>query len=120
MKTVVADPDLVAYCGLYCGACGKYLREQCPGCHGNAKATWCQVRRCCMAAGRASCAECRDFSDPRDCAKFNNFIAKVFGLVFRSDRRACIRQIRAKGLDGHAADMAAQRRPSIRRGRASA
>lgn len=39
MKQVVADPNLVAYCGLYCGACGAYLKERCPGCHSNAKAT---------------------------------------------------------------------------------
>jgi hypothetical protein len=26
MKEIIADPQLVAHCGLYCGACGAYLR----------------------------------------------------------------------------------------------
>ena len=45
MKEIVADPKLVAYCGLYCGACGAYLRGRCPGCIENYKATWCKVPR---------------------------------------------------------------------------
>jgi hypothetical protein len=36
MKAIVADAGLVAYCGLYCGACKAYLKEKYPGCHGNA------------------------------------------------------------------------------------
>ncbi len=31
MKEIVSDPKLVAYCGLYCGACKRYLQEKCPG-----------------------------------------------------------------------------------------
>jgi hypothetical protein len=115
MKPIVADPNLVAYCGLYCGACGSFRRERCPGCHENQKATWCKVRSCCIENQYASCADCRIVADPRDCKKFNNFISKLFGLIFSSDRRACILQIRQRGLDGHARCMAEAQRHSIRR-----
>ena len=115
MKPITADVGLVAYCGLYCGACGAYRRGRCPGCHDNQKATWCKVRTCCIENGYASCAECRTVDDPRDCKKFNNFMAKLFGLIFRSDRRACICQIAEQGLLGHAELMATRQTHSIRR-----
>ena len=115
MKEIVSDPGLVAYCGLYCGACGAYRRNRCPGCHENQKAGWCKIRSCCMENELASCAECREFSDPNDCKKFNNFIARIFGLVFRSNRAACIQQIREVGLQGHADEMTRRRRMSIKR-----
>jgi len=115
MKEITTDAGLVAYCGLYCGACRSYLKDRCPGCHNNEKATWCKVRSCCNNAGIASCSDCTTFSDPKDCGKFNNVFSKVIGFVLRSDRRACIMQIRAKGISGHAEDMAMHKRQSIRR-----
>ena len=115
MKEILADAGLVAYCGLYCGACGAYRRDRCPGCHENRKATWCKVRACCTSNRCRSCADCVKFQDPRDCKLFNNFISRLFGLIFRSDRAACIRQIRAVGIDAHAAQMAAGRRQTIRK-----
>jgi hypothetical protein len=115
MKPVVADVNLVAYCGLYCGACGAYRRGRCPGCHENHKATWCKVRACCREHGYASCADCGEIADPGDCRKFNNLISKLFGLIFRSDRRACILQIRQQGLPVHAELMAASQAHTIRR-----
>ncbi len=114
MKEIVADPKLVAFCGLYCGACGTYLKGRCPGCRDNEKASWCKVRTCCLETGYSSCADCTKFPDPKDCGKFHNFISIVIGFVLRSDRRACITQIRQKGIEGHAEDMAATRRQTIR------
>jgi hypothetical protein len=116
MKPIVADTELVAYCGLYCGACRSYLKGRCPGCHGNDKATWCKVRSCCRELQYTSCASCTEFTDPRACRKYNNLIAKLFGLVFNSDRAACIDQIRTLGMAAHAERMAASGRQSIRRG----
>ena len=115
MKEIVADPALVAACGLYCGACGAYLRGKCPGCRENHKATWCKVRSCCQDNHYASCADCAEIQEPQNCRKFNNFIAKIFGFIFRSNRAACIRQIRLIGIEGHAADMAKNKRQSIKR-----
>ena len=114
MKEIVADVALVAPCGLYCGACGSYLKDRCLGCRKNEKATWCKVRTCCREAGHSSCADCTTFPDPKDCKKFNNFFSKAIGFVFRSDRRACIMQIRKKGLQGYAEDMALRKRRTIR------
>jgi len=116
MREITADPARIAYCGLYCGACGSYLKEKCPGCHGNTKATWCKIRTCVAGKGYDSCAQCTMYMDVNDCKLFNNFMSKLFGLIFRSDRKACIAQIKRLGLKGHAAEMARQKRQSLRRG----
>ncbi len=107
--------ELVARCGLYCGACGRYLKGRCPGCRENAKAGWCKVRSCCAEHSYASCADCTEHLDPAGCARFDNFIARLFGLVFNSNRRACVLKIRELGPQGYAAFMAAERRQSLPR-----
>jgi hypothetical protein len=105
MKQIVNDSKLVAYCGLYCGACRAYLNEKCPGCIENTKAGWCKIRICCGENNFKSCADCSDFTDVNDCKKFNNVISKIFAFVFKSNRKACIEQIRSKGLKEHASIM---------------
>ena len=115
MPEITMNADLVAYCGLYCGACKSYLNEKCPGCHENTKATWCSVRSCNMEKSIHSCAECTEFPDPRDCKKFNNVFSKLFGLILHSDRAACIAQIKELGLEGHATIMTEKKTQTIRR-----
>ena len=115
MRELVADERLIAACGLYCGACGRYLRELCPGCRENAKATWCKVRACCLATNRASCADCPEFPEATGCRKFHNFLSRLIGFVLRSDRPACIRQIRAVGRAAYAQEMCAARKMTRRR-----
>jgi hypothetical protein len=115
LRAIQEDAGLVAYYGLYCGACKTYLKEKCDGCHRNEKASWCTVRSCCAGKGLASCAECTDFSETKDCRKFNNFISRMFGLLFRSDRAACINQIKDLGLVGHAKRMAELKMQSLKR-----
>jgi len=115
MKTISADSELVAYCGLYCGACGAYLKGRCPGCHANTKATWCKIRACCMEHKYSTCAECSQHTNAMDCRKFNNFVSKVIGVILRSNRPACIEQVKALGVAGHAANMAQNARQTIRR-----
>ena len=115
MKDIASNPNLVAYCGLYCGACRAYLAEKCPGCHDNQKATWCKIRTCCTQQKLATCADCGQFPDPNGCKKFNNLIAKAFSFFFRSDRAACIQQIRRLGVQGHADNMTEQKRHTIKR-----
>ncbi len=115
MKEIVADTKFIAYCGLYCGACKAYLKGKCPGCMENKKASWCKVRACCMEHNYATCADCKIVDSIADCKKLNNFIAKLFGLLFRSDRQACIRLIAEKGLENYAAYMAENRIQSIRK-----
>ena len=115
MKEIVADTKLIAYCGLYCGACGKYLRGKCPGCMENEKASWCKVRSCCIEHNYVTCADCQIKNDISECKEFNNFMAKLFGFIFRSDRAACIRLIAEKGLDNYATYMAENQIQSIRK-----
>ncbi len=108
MKPIVADTDLIAFCGLYCGACKRQLRDKCPGCAGNDKASWCKVRSCCLEHGYRSCADCTVVDDVADCAKLNGFMAKVFAVIFRSDRNACLARIREGGYEAFAEHMAEQ------------
>jgi len=115
MREITDDAGLVAYCGLYCGACGSYLKERCPGCHENKKASWCKIRNCCSDKKISSCAECAEFSNAQDCKKFNNLMSKVFAVLFKSDRAACIRQIQEIGLAGHAKKMAGMKAQTIKR-----
>ena len=115
MANIAVNAELVACCGLYCGACRSHLAGKCAGCRENAKATWCTVRACCAEKHLGSCAECAEFPDPRACPKFNNVVSKLFGLVFRSDRAACIAQIKRLGPEGHAKRMAEMRAHTIKR-----
>jgi len=115
VKEIVLDSRLVAYCGLYCGACGRYLKGKCKGCHENVKAGWCKIRSCCIDNQYVSCAECKEYADPNDCSKFNNFMSKIFGFIFRSNRAACVAQIKDVGIEGNAAKMTELKRQSIKR-----
>ena len=116
MRQITINAGLIARCGLYCGACARYLKEACPGCAENEKASWCGVRSCCGERGLGSCADCGDFADVRDCKKFNNPMARIFGFIFRSDRAACVRLIRELGRDAFAREMAGRGTSSVRRG----
>lgn len=115
MIKAINDKKIVAFCGLYCGACKKFLLEKCPGCVLNSQATWCAVRSCCQGKYILSCAECVEFSDISDCKKFNNFFSKLFGYVFRSDRKACIARIKEVGLAGFAAEMTEKGEQTIKK-----
>jgi hypothetical protein len=110
-----ANKELVACCGLYCGACRSLLKGRCPGCRDNARAKWCKVRTCCIEHGYASCADCAQHADPDACRRFNNIISKAMGLLFNSNRRACVLRIREVGAAQFAEQMAAQKRPSLPR-----
>ena len=97
------NPEIAA-CGLFCGTCRKFAKGSCPGCHPNERASWCKVRACCIGHGWQSCAACT-LMPLESCGKFNNFIARIFGFVFRSDRRGCVERIREVGCEAFAAEM---------------
>ena len=113
-KEIVADKNLIAFCGLYCGSCRSYLIGKCPGCKENTKATWCKVRECNLDNHLNSCADCTT-SELMACKKYNNFISKVFGYVFNSDRSACIERIKEIGYVDFASEMATDKRQTIKR-----
>jgi len=107
MATFVADPGLVARCGLYCGACRAYLTRRCRGCRANECNSWCKTGSCCEARGLFSCADCGDYADVRACPRFNGWMPRLVSLVLRADRAACIARIREGGYESFAAEMAA-------------
>lgn len=113
MKNIEADQRLIAACGLYCGACRKYLVGKCRGCHGNEKASWCGIRTCVRRRGYGSCAECA--SDVTDCSTYSNFIGRLFAFLLRSDRPACIRYIREHGPQAFADEMARRKCQTMKR-----
>jgi hypothetical protein len=113
-KEIVADKNLIAFCGLYCGSCRSYLKGKCPGCRDNVKATWCKVRSCGIENKFQSCADCTSV-ELMECKKFNNFISKAFGYIFNSDRSACILRIRETGYENYALEMANTKRQTIKR-----
>lgn len=115
MKEIVADTKLVAYCGLYCCSCRSFLKESCPGCADNKKATWCKTRTCNIEHGYASCADCKEYPNAMDCKKYNNFMSKLFGVIFKSDRNACINMIRSNGSENFAIYMAENKIQSIKK-----
>ncbi len=115
MKPITADVDAIARCGLYCGACRKYRKGVCPGCAGNDKASWCKIRSCCGERGYDSCADCQEFADVTDCEKFDNFMTKLFGFFFRSNRPANIQLIKDEGYEAYAERMAKEERQSLPR-----
>ena len=115
MKDVVADQSLVAYCGLYCGACGRYLKGDCPGCHENAKATWCKIKSCCGEHSYATCADCKEHPDPTGCKQYTSLMAKVMSLLMNSNRPAGVLKIRELGVEGFAAFMAEKKLQTLPR-----
>lgn len=113
MKTIVCDTQAIAACGLYCGACRKYLAGKCGGCQLNDKATWCKIRSCCQEHGFNTCAGCA--RDVKECKLFSNWIGKVFAFLFNSDRPACVRYIKEKGEQAFAEEMTKRKCQTIKR-----
>lgn len=104
----------VAACGLYCGACRKFTNGKCTGCACNEKAQWCKIRTCCKEHGYTSCADCT-LMPLETCKKFNNFIGKVFSILFKSDRTACIARIKEIGYDAYAYEMHVLKQQTIKK-----
>lgn len=113
MKPITNDINLIAACGLYCGACRKYLAEKCPGCRVNEAASWCKIRKCVRDNGFHSCAECN--MKVAECKTYSNFMAKLFAFIFRSDRPACIRFIKEHGEQAYADEMTHRKCQTIKK-----
>ena len=113
MKEITINPQQIAACGLYCGACKKFLNGKCPGCKENEKASWCKIRKCCQEKDLHTCAECD--KDVKECMIHNNFVGKIFAFLFNSDRAACIRYIRENGEDAFAEKMAKDQQMTMKR-----
>ncbi len=96
MAEMADKTQLVAYCGLYCGGCGRYKKGKCKACKLGGGFSRCKVRICATDRGFQSCAECAEVIE---CKEFNSFISKVFAFIFRSDRKGSLAQIRDMGIE---------------------
>lgn len=105
---------VIAYCGLYCSQCGKFKNGKCPGCQKNEKASWCKIRSCNMQNNYQSCADCKTLG-VENCKDFNHPIGKIFGIIFNSDRKACIQLIKDEGYEQYAVYMDSKQQMSIKR-----
>lgn len=97
-----AGVELIAACGLFCGNCGAYRKGKCRGCAEAPLFASCKIRACCRELGLRNCAGCADFPSPRsyaECGKINNFISKIFALLFRSDRPGALALLRDCGTE---------------------
>lgn len=119
METIKSNPQHIAACGLYCGACRKFLNGKCPGCipglgHPlDKRLQWCKIRKCCQEKGFHTCAECD--KEVKECKIHNNFVGKIFAFLFNSDRAACIHDIREHGEESFAEKMAANKQMTIKK-----
>lgn len=94
------NEKIVAYCGLICTDCGAFKKLKCHGCHSDKPMFRnCPVKTCAADQDYRTCAECREFEDLKQCRKLNNFVSKLMGLVFRTDRIGNLKRIREIGLD---------------------
>jgi len=88
---------IVAYCGLVCSECGAFRKSKCEGCYSEKRIfKKCPVRKCAIDRSYTTCAQCSEFEDLKRCRKLNNFISKIMGFIFRTDRIAnlcCIREV---------------------------
>ncbi len=99
-RKVMSGEAIIAYCGLVCSECGQFKRQKCQGCHSEQPMyKGCRVKKCAMDKGISTCADCVEFSDLKRCGKLNNFISKIFGLIFRTDRLGNLECIRGCGLE---------------------
>ena len=107
MTEALSNPPKDAHisaCGLFCTNCRAFKKEKCPGCQIKARFSSCGVRKCCVEKDITTCAECDGCADYNDCKKVNNFIAKVFKFLFKSDRPAALTMIRDRGRAAFIAD----------------
>lgn len=121
----INSTELIAACGLYCGACKRYKRGKCPGCQkldGDATGLRqpltkgiqrCSIRKCSHKHAFRTCAECD--TDVKVCKHYNTFISRLASYLFNSDRAACIRYIKHNGEERYAEKMSWDEQMTIRR-----
>lgn len=107
-QTIKVDTTLISYCGLYCGACKKYIKGDCPGCKDKAKETpsWCKVKPCNEEKAIANCSHCEDFTDLKKCSKMYPLSYKFGEFITGFSRELGISIIGEEGEEEFAQFMA--------------
>jgi hypothetical protein len=101
-EQVTDKEQLIAYCGLYCGACPSFTSGKCDGCRSNSAKSavrykQCQVKLCCAENGFFTCADCTIYASTKDCKKYNPLLLRIASRIEGSDRSKAIEMIKAKG-----------------------
>ena len=91
---------VLAQCGLVCSNCGMFVKGRCQGCHSEKPMMRnCKVKKCCLDRQLSTCAECDEFVNLRECRKLHNWISRIFGFIFRTNRIGNLYRIRDVGAD---------------------
>ena len=101
-KQINKDENLIAYCGLYCGACPSFTSGKCDGCRSNSaksaiKFKKCPVKPCCVENEFFTCADCTEFASVKECKKYNPLFLKIASRLEGSDRSKALNMIKEKG-----------------------
>jgi hypothetical protein len=104
------NEQLIAYCGLYCGACPSFTSGKCDSCRSNSPKSAvvykaCQVKPCCVENGFFTCADCTIYASTKECKKYNPLLLKIASCIEGSDRSKAIEMIKTKGRTEFAAFM---------------
>jgi hypothetical protein len=95
--TIKKDSKLVSYCGLYCGACKKYINELCKGCKEKETPEWCKVKPCNESKKTDSCSECNEVNNYKNCTKLYPLSYKFGEFIAGMSREAGLNMIKNKG-----------------------
>ncbi len=103
-KRIGKDESLIAYCGLYCGACPSFTSGKCDGCRSNSAKSAvrymkCPVKPCCAGKGSFTCADCEEYASVKECKKYNPLILRIASWLEGSDRSKAVNMIKTKGRD---------------------
>jgi hypothetical protein len=99
-----ARDEHISACGLFCTNCGAFKKEKCAGCQEAPRFASCKIRICCEKKKITTCAECPDFAFPRDyreCPKVYNFMGRLFGFIFGTNRTAALVMLRDQGKEAY-------------------
>ena len=115
LNEIIVDENLIAYCGLYCGTCPRYLNEKCGGCKTTEKSKWCKVKPCNFENGLRSCAECKIYNSVDECKNFNPVIIRIGEFITRTSRKSGIQMIKENGYSSFANYMVKNKFVSIKK-----
>ncbi|TFF98960.1 MAG: DUF3795 domain-containing protein [Promethearchaeota archaeon] len=98
-------PELLTYCGLYCGICPSFHRGTCYGCRSedktqNRTSKWgCKIRNCCINEKEILyCGECSDFPCNKITSKLINSHPNDFRFTYRHEIPNNIIRIKSLGF----------------------
>lgn len=111
---IVKDEKLIAYCGLYCGACPRFTKGKCKACKDN-NPSWCKVKPCNVENNYSSCTDCKQFESVSECKIFNPLLIRFGEFVSQTSRKAGIQMIKEKGRNEFVNHMAENKLVSVKK-----